>query len=227
MGPGSPTGYGQAGSRACFPNEILKYYPWDHPYLLPLQTQIFRPSILRGELRVGAMPRKLSVFLTRLLKTKGDDAGEVRVITKSAMGKGEGNSAPTPKEPRRGWKEGPEQRELDRVGLGELEVGSFGGLGSPPPGSGCLEYCLPHCPQGQPCQQPVTTQTTHLPALLTQGPLAHWLLIWQVSAQITTPLRGFRDHPMPTSYDNSLFSHLQVTLQHYFTWLCVQVLTHF
>ena len=40
MGPGSPTGDGQAGPRACFPNEILKYYPWDHPHLLPLQTQI-------------------------------------------------------------------------------------------------------------------------------------------------------------------------------------------
>ena len=125
--------------------------------------QAFHPQ---RRIRVGGKPRKLSVFLTRLLKTKGD-AGEVRVIIKSGMGKGEGDPAPTPKETRRGWQEGPEQRELDRMGLGELEAGR---LGSPPLVSGCLEYCLPHCPQGQPCQQPVTTQTTHLPALLTLGP---------------------------------------------------------
>ena len=76
--------------------------------------QAFHPQ---RRIRVGGKPRKLSVFLTRLLKTKGD-AGEVRVIIKSGMGKGEGDPAPTPKETRRGWKEGPEQRELDRMGLG-------------------------------------------------------------------------------------------------------------
>lgn len=79
---------------------------------MPLQTQIF---ICLRRIRVGGMPRKLSVFLTRLLKTKGDDAGEVRVITKSAMGK-EGNSNPHPKEPRK--VEGrpmTEEEALDRV----------------------------------------------------------------------------------------------------------------
>lgn len=55
------------------------------------------------------------------------------MITKSGMGNREGDSAPTPKEARSQWKEGPEQRQLDRMGLGELEAGSFGGLGSPPP----------------------------------------------------------------------------------------------
>lgn len=70
------------------------------------------------------MQRKFSAFLTRLLKIKRDVLlGEVRVITKSGMGSGGGGPCPHPGEARRGWGEGPEQREPGRMGLGGLEVG--------------------------------------------------------------------------------------------------------
>lgn len=166
------------------------------------------------------MQRKFSVFLTRLFKNQEMLllAESERVITKSGMGRG--GAEPCSQTGvggvvggcgGSGRVGGPRaERAPDRMGLGGLEVQLLWGLELSTP---CIQKFveLPsQVPPGTTLPRAFDNPDHTPPCPACMGPWGGWLLlIWQVSAQITTTWSGL-PRPHLAHFHTSLFSFLVI-----------------